>query len=97
MLESQVGAFAQSYTVTDKAMRDEGRLGFDFIYTDPNSGKQQIVKRFLPYAESKMWNALYESMEVQSLYGVKQTKPGKEGYWIKTGYSIVVEFGHATE
>ena len=66
-------------------MRDEGRLGFDFIYTDPNSGKQQVVKRFLPYAESKMWNALYESMEVQSLYGVKQTKPGKEGYWVKTG------------
>jgi hypothetical protein len=84
MLESQVGAFAQKYSVTDKALRDEGRLGFDFLYTDPNTGKQQVVRRFLPMAESKMWNELYQSMENQSWYGVKQTRPGKQGYWNKT-------------
>lgn len=86
MLESQVGAFAQKITVSDKALRDEGRLGFDFIYTDPNTGKQQVVKRFMPYAEAKQWNELYQSMEVQAWYGVKQTKPSTIApEWIKTG------------
>ena len=84
MLESQVGAFAQKLTITDKALRDEGRLGFDFIHTDPNTGKQMVIKRFLPYAESKMWDALYDGMEAQSVYGVRQTKAGADGNWIKT-------------
>lgn len=88
MLESQVGAFAQKLTVTDKALRVEGRLGFDFIFTDPNTGKQQVIKRFLPYAESKMWNELYQSMEAQAWYGVKQTKPAADGMWIKTSPGI---------
>lgn len=84
LLESQVGAFAQGLTVTDKAWREEGRLGFEFLYTDRN-GKTNKTSKFLPMAEAKMWDELYNSMEAQMVYGVKQTQPGKEKFWTKTG------------
>lgn len=84
LLESQLGAFAQKYTVTDKAWREEGMLNVEFSYTDRN-GKSQVAKRFLPMAEAKMWDELYQSMEAQMVYGKKQTQPGKAGYWEKTG------------
>lgn len=84
-LESQVGAFAQKLTVTDKAWRQQGRLDVDFLYTDPRTGKEQKVTKFLPMAEAKMNDALYESMEAQYWYGKRQTKAGHKGYWIKTG------------
>jgi len=84
-LESQVGAFAQKLTVTDKALRDQGRLAVEFGYEDPSSGKFVKVERFMPMAEAMMRNELYMSMEAQSMYGVKQTKSAKDGYWIKTG------------
>lgn len=42
----------------------------------------------MPYAEAKMWNELYMSMEAQMVYGVRQTKPSQDGYWIKTGAGI---------
>lgn len=58
-LESQVGAFAQSFSITDKAWRNQGRLGVDFLYTDPKSGTQKTVKSFLPMAEAKMNDELY--------------------------------------
>lgn len=82
-LESQVGAFAQKFTVTDKAWREEGRLKVEFLYTV--DGKTKKATRFLPMAEAKMWNELYKSMEAQLVYGKKQTQPGPDGYWIKTG------------
>ena len=62
MLEGQVSAFAQKLTVTDKAWRDQGRLGFEFSFSDRN-GKQQNVSKFLPMAEAKMWDELkYSSL-----------------------------------
>lgn len=64
-LETQVGAFAQKVTVTDKAMRQEGRLGFEFIYTDPKTGSEMKVRRFLPMAEAKMHDELMMSMEAR--------------------------------
>lgn len=65
MLESQVGAFAQKFTVTDKAWRDQGRLSVDFLYTDPRTGKEQKVTKFLQMAEAKMYDELYQSIEAQ--------------------------------
>lgn len=88
MLENQIGSFSQKFTVTDQAWRDEGRLGVEFNFTDPRTGKTQRVTRFLPMAEAKMWNELYQSMEAQMVYGKKQTQPGKDKYWIKTGSGI---------
>lgn len=85
MLESQVSAFAEMQTVTDKAWRTQGKLGIEFTYTDPSSGKLKKVDRFLPYAEAMMYNSLYNGMEIQSIYGKKQTKPADDRYWIKTG------------
>lgn len=87
MLEHQVSAFAQHLTVTDKAWREEGRLGFHFLSTDRN-GKTTEVKKFLNVAESKMWDELYNSMEAQVRYGTKTTSAGKEGYWVKTGSGV---------
>jgi hypothetical protein len=83
-LESQVGAFAQKYTVTDKAWRQEGRIGVTFMYTDQN-GKTVTARRFLPMAEAKMWNELYTSIEAQLVYGKKHTSSAANGYWKKTG------------
>lgn len=81
LLESQLGSFGQQYTVTDEAWRTEGKLGVEFMYQDRN-GKDVVAKSFLPMAEAKMWDELYQSMEVQLIYGKKQTQPGKQGYWI---------------
>lgn len=83
-LESQLGAFAQKYTVTDKAWRQEGRLGMSFMYSDQN-GKSTVTNRFLPMAEAKMWNELYTSIEAQLVYGKKHTSTATSGYWKKTG------------
>jgi len=88
MLESQVSAFAQKFTVTDKAWRDSGRLAVEFLYTDPRTGKEQTVKNFLPMYEAKMHDELYQSMEAQLWYGIKETKPGRNGYWEKSGPGI---------
>lgn len=85
MLESQLGTFAQKFTVTDKAWRDEGKMAVDFIYTDPRTGKETKASRFLPMFESKMHDELYMSMEAQMWFGKRQTKPNHKGYWIKTG------------
>jgi hypothetical protein len=84
MLESQVGAFAQKLTITDKALREQGRLGIDFMV----DGK--VVKKFWPMAEAKMWDELYQSMEAQMWYGKKETVagPGQNSYWQKTGPGI---------
>lgn len=80
MLESQVGAFAQEFSITDKALRQEGRIGIKVM--DKN-GKQ--LDRFLPMAEMKMYDELEMSKEIALMYGRRSTKPGKDGYWIKTG------------
>lgn len=88
-LEHQVGAFAQEFGVTDKAMRQQGRLGIDFLYTDPKTGKQQVVKSFMPMAEAMMNDELFTGMEAQMTYGKRQTKEAPYSkYWIKTGSGL---------
>lgn len=87
MLENQVGSFGQKYTVTDQAWRDEGKLAVEFMFTDRN-GKSQKVSRFLPMAEAKMWDELYQSMEVNMIYGKRSTQPGKAKYFTKTGSGL---------
>lgn len=82
-LESQVGAFAQKFTVTDKAWREDGRLSVQFNYIV--DGKTKRATRFLPMAEAKMWDTLYKSIEAAMVYGKRSTQPGPDGYWKKTG------------
>lgn len=84
MLEGQVGAFAQELTITDKAWRDQGKVEIEAMYTDMN-GKTQKITKVLAMAESKMWDELHMSIEAQLTYGKKQTQPGPDKYWIKTG------------
>jgi hypothetical protein len=85
MLESQVGAFGQKVTVTDKALRDQGRIAVEFMYTNPRTNKEEKISKFLPMAEAKMHDELYMSMEAQMWFGKKSHKQGHKGYWIKTG------------
>lgn len=87
-LESQVGAFAQKISVTDKAMRDQGRLGIKFIYTSPKTGKEMMVERFMPFAESVMHDEFYMGMEVAYILAKKETVQGNQSYWTKTGPGI---------
>jgi|GEM_PF-1054209 len=84
MLENYISFFAQKLTVTDKAMREEGRLGFDFLSTDA-AGSTKKVSRFMPYYESKMWETLYRSIETQLVHGKRSKFPGRTGYWVATG------------
>lgn len=62
MLESQVSAFAQQITVTDKAWRDSDKMSVKFSYTV--DGKTKMAERFLAMAEAKMWDelTLYSSL-----------------------------------
>jgi len=96
MLESQVSAFAQKFTMTDKALRQQGRIGVDFAYKDPKSGKLQKLTKFLPMAEAKMHDQLYMSMEAQMMYGQSSTNSGPKGYWKKTGPGLrqILKDGH---
>jgi hypothetical protein len=95
-LEGQVGAFAQKLTVTDKAMRQSGRLGIEFIYPNPRTNKKERTKAFMPMAEAMMHEELHRGMEAQMWFGKKQTRPGTNGYWKKTGSGIreILKEGH---
>lgn len=84
LLESQLGFFAHKITVTDKAMREQGRLGISFLNTD-SKGNTQKVDTFLPYYEAKMWEEFYMDMERQMVYGKRSHVDGPRGYWTKTG------------
>ena len=86
MLESQLGFFGQSISVTDKALREQGRLGVDFMVTNA-AGQTQKVSKFIPMYEARMWDEFYRSMEVNLVYAKKSTLPGKDKYWSKTGSS----------
>jgi hypothetical protein len=74
MLESQIGAFAQKITITDKAFRRDGMLGIPFTY------KGKKVEKFLPYAQAKMDNEYYMGIEAQMWFGEKFTGNGPDGY-----------------
>jgi len=86
-LEAQVGFFSQGLEVTDKAMREDGRLLIKFLHTDA-SGNSTVINKFIPYYEAKMQDELYRSMEVNLMYGKRSTLPGKEKYWTKTGAGL---------
>lgn len=86
-LESQLGFFAQGYTVTDKALRNSSKLGIKFLYTD-SSGKSSQVEKFIPTVDAIHKDTFYKSMEVQAMYGKKSTKKGDSDYWIKTGPGV---------
>lgn len=81
MLESQVGFFAQELTVTDKALREDGRLGITIKHND------KTYQRFIPIAEMKMEQEISESKEAQALLGKRSVaKDEKKGsYWKRTG------------
>lgn len=74
-LEAQVGMFAQGIEVTDKALREDGRLQIKFLHTDYN-GKSSVINKFIPYYQAKMEDELMRSIEVQLMYGKKSTTPG---------------------
>lgn len=79
-LESQVGFFAQGIEVTDKALREDGRLQISFLSEDGSK-----VNKFIPYYEAKMQDELFRSIEAQLMYGKKSTQNGPAKYWQKTG------------
>lgn len=84
-LESQVSAFGQKITLTDKALREQGRIGIEFGYTDPKSGKFSKVEKFMQMAEAKMHDELYRSIEAQLWYGERSISMGPKGYVKRTG------------
>jgi hypothetical protein len=88
MLESQIGAFAEKFTVTDKAWRHQGRAVIEMRYTDPVTGQDKTVDKFLPMAEAKMEHSLLMGMEKQAWIGKRSNKQGPNKYWKKTGPGI---------
>jgi hypothetical protein len=97
MLESQISFFAQKFTLTDKALRDQGRISVDFEYTDKMTGKRKKLTKFLPMAEAKMHEELYCGMEAQMWYGERSTHQGNANhYWKKTGPGMrqILRDGH---
>ena len=88
-LQSQISAFAQKLTVTDKAWRDQGKIEVEFISTDSN-GKESSAKQFLPYAEAVMNDTLYASIETQLWLGKKMTRLGDQTtkYITRTGPGV---------
>lgn len=65
-LESQLGAFAQSIEVTDKALRTQGRISLDWEHTNKITGKTSKVSQFIPYYEALMHEELtYSSFTVK--------------------------------
>lgn len=87
-LECQVGAFAQKFTVTDKAMREDGRLAMPVPYRDQKTGEIKYSEKFIPLAQAKNEDALYTDMEYQMWKGEKTTNIGKNGYMQKTGPGV---------
>lgn len=82
-LENQLGFFAQSIKVTDRALREDGRLQISFVTDDG-----QAINKFIPYYQAKMEDELYKSMEVNLMYGKKSTTAGPDKYWTKTGSGL---------
>lgn len=87
-LECQVGAFAQKFTVTDKAMREDGRLGMPVPYRDEKTGKVKYSEKFISLAEAKNENELYDGIEYAMWKGEKSTSVGKQGYIKRTGPGV---------
>lgn len=86
-LECQVGAFAQEFTVTDKAMREDGRLAIPVPYRDKD-GKVKTKEKWMPLAEAKNEDELYKSIEYAAWKGEKSTSIATNGYMKKTGPGV---------
>jgi len=89
-LECQVGAFANEYTVTDKAFREDNRmLGIPVPFRDPSSGKVVTSEKFMPVAQAKLEDQLYRDMEYAMWKGEKTTSVDPtNGRMKKTGPGI---------
>ena len=87
-LECQVGAFAQKFTVTDKAMREDGRLAMPVSYRDQKTGEIKYSEKFIPLAQAKNEDELYSGIEYAMWKGEKSTNIGKNGYMQKTGPGV---------
>ena len=73
-LECQVGAFANEFTVTDKAIREDNRMiGLPVPYRDDATGKVKVSDKFMPVAQAKLEDQLYKDMEYQMWKGEKTT------------------------
>jgi hypothetical protein len=87
VLQSQIGTFAQAIHVTDKAWRDQGKLGMEFTHTD-YAGNTSTVRNFMPFYEAVMVDELYNSIEWALMYGKKSTMAGPDKYVTRTGPGI---------
>ncbi len=88
-LECQVGAFADEFTVTDKAIREDNRMiGLPVPYRDTD-GKVKYSEKFMPVAQAKLEDQLYRDMEYQMWKGEKTTSiDPTNGRMKKTGPGI---------
>jgi len=77
MLESQLSTFGQELVVTDRAYREQGRLGV------PLKVNGQMVEKFIPVAELKMREELYMSMEYQMMHGKRTLKQSNDTKYVK--------------
>ena len=89
-LECQVGAFADEFTVTDKAYREDNRMiGIPIPYRDKDSGKVKVSEKFMPVAQAKLEDRLYCDMEMAMWKGEKTTSIDPiNGRMKKTGPGI---------
>ena len=73
-LECQVGAFADEFTVTDKAFREDNRMiGLPVPYKDESTGRVKQSMKFIPVAQAKLEDQLYKDMEYQMWKGERTT------------------------
>jgi hypothetical protein len=80
-LESQIGFFGQEFTVTDKALREHGRIGFPI-----KDSKGNKMTSFIPEYEMKMYDELEMSKNISAIYGRKDNYiPPNAKYAKKTG------------
>ena len=89
-LECQVGAFANEFTVTDKAFREDNRMiGLPVPFRDEATGKVKVSDKFMPVAQAKLEDQLYKDMEYQMWKGEKTTSiDPTTGRMKKTGPGI---------
>lgn len=80
-LESQLGAFAQEFLVTDKALREHGRIGIPI-----KDSKGNRMYGFIPEYEMKMYDELEKSKNLAMIYGRKDSyMPEYSKYMKRTG------------
>ena len=84
-LESQLGYFAEEFSVTDKACRKKIVIPFKFKVGD----KVEKHEKIMNLGEAKKWEQFYRDMEIQSWIGEKSSfSYSPQGYRIRTGPGI---------